>query len=187
MTEQALTLFADAEAVASGGRAEIAAAIAELLERDDPRTLLVFDDVTGEQVDIDRREASSAGAPAEAPERKGPGRPRLGVVSREVTLLPRHWEWLNAQPSGASAALRRLVDQARRQNERGDRVRRSREAAFRFMTAMAGNLVGFEEACRSLFAGDERGFESHLAAWPEDVARFSAKLAADAFDAEDAG
>ncbi len=186
MTERALTLFADTQAVASGDRQTIAAAIAGLLESDDRRTLLVFDDITGEQVDVDPRDTSAADAPAteDAPQRKGPGRPRLGVVSREVTLLPRHWEWLSAQPSGASATLRRLVDQARRQNERGDRVRRSREATFRFMTAMAGNEVGFEEACRSLFAGDEAGFTSHLAAWPEDVARFSVRLAADAFVAE---
>ncbi|MCK8115738.1 DUF2239 family protein [Anaerosoma tenue] len=188
MDAPSLVLFAGTQMITSGGRKEIAEGVAELQAHGDARPLLVFDSVTGEQVDIDLREnpASDDAAVDEAPVR-GPGRPRLGVVSREVTLLPRHWEWLSAQPSGASAALRRLVDQARRQNESADRIRRSQEAAFRFMSAMAGNEPGFEEACRSLFAGDERGFRSHVEGWPDDVAGLATKLAADAFSAGSAG
>ena len=110
-----------------------------------------------------------------------PGRPRLGVVGREVTLLPRHWEWLNAQPGGASVALRKLVDQARRANEGRDRVRRAQEVTFRFTSAMAGNDVGFEEASRALFAGDGRRFEEHTEAWPPDVRAYALSLSAPAF------
>ena len=97
-------------------------------------------------------------------------------MAREVTLLPRHWDWLNGQPGGASVALRKLVEQARRENEGKDRVRRAQEATYRFMSAMAGNLAGFEEASRALFAGDPEQFTELIRGWPEDVRRHLAKL-----------
>jgi hypothetical protein len=93
----------------------------------------------------------------------------LGVVAREVTLLPRHWDWLNGQPGGASVALRKLVEEARRVNESKDRARRSHEAAYRFMSAMAGNLPGFEEATRALFANDPERLEGLIRVWPKDI------------------
>ena len=102
-------------------------------------------------------------------------------MGREVTLLPRHWEWLNAQPGGASVALRKLVEQARRGNQEADRTRRSREAAFRFMSAIAGNEPGFEEASRALFAGDGDAFTHQTEAWPMDVRNFARVLAVDGF------
>ena len=108
---------------------------------------------------------------------RGPGRPKLGVVAREVTLLPRHWDWLNSQPGGASVALRKLVEEARHANSGKDMVRRSQEAAYRFMSAMAGNLPGFEESARALFAGNETMFCSIVKDWPEDVGRYAQKLA----------
>ena len=116
----------------------------------------------------------------------GPGRPRLGVVAREVTLLPRHWDWLNDQPGGASAALRRLVDQARKANAGRDRIRRAQEATYRFMSAMAGDEPGFEEATRALFAGRPAVFDALTDAWPPDVRDHSRKLAAPAFAADNA-
>jgi hypothetical protein len=100
---------------------------------------------------------------------RGPGRPRLGVVAREVTLLPRHWDWLASQPGGASVALRKLVDAARRATESQDRVRKVRAAAYRFMSTLMGNAAGFEEACRALFAGDKAAFDTHTVDWPADV------------------
>jgi hypothetical protein len=111
--------------------------------------------------------AAQAQPGTEAPRR--PGRPKLGVVAREVTLLPRHWEWLNGQPGGASVALRKLVEDARRGSASKDRARRMQEAAYRFMSAMAGNLPGFEEATRALFAGEPDRLAEHVRAWPEDV------------------
>jgi hypothetical protein len=99
------------------------------------------------------------------------------VVAREVTLLPRHWEWLNGQPGGASVALRKLVEQARRANGDADRQRAAREAAYHFMSAMAGNLPGFEEAARALFADDRRSFAARIAAWPADIRDHIVKLA----------
>jgi hypothetical protein len=91
------------------------------------------------------------------------------VVAREVTLLPRHWDWLNGQPGGASVALRKLVEEARRVNEGRDRVRRAQESAYRFMSAMAGDLPAFEEAARALFAGKADQFASLICRWPKDV------------------
>jgi hypothetical protein len=99
----------------------------------------------------------------------GPGRPRLGVVAREVTLLPRHWAWLASQPGGASVALRKLVEQARRESPAQDLRRLSQESAYRFMAAMAGSLEGFEEAARALFAADCVRFDALIAPWPQDI------------------
>ena len=104
-------------------------------------------------------------------------------MTREVTLLPRHWEWLNRQPGGASVALRKLVEEARRGAHGQDRLREAREATYRFISAMAGNEPGFEEATRALFAGRRGDFETHSATWPEDVRDHAARLAAPSFDA----
>jgi len=128
-----------------------------------------------------RMESKETASPSEVEGPRGPGRPKLGVVAREVTLLPRHWDWLNAQPGGASVALRKLVETARRVNEDKDRVRQAQEAAYRFISTMAGNEPGFEEAARALFAGDERRFDEMTASWPIDVRSHARRLAAVAF------
>ena len=181
--------------IAAGALPEVAAAAKAAFDRGGCAAVLVFDDDTGEQVDVDlgasiddlmRRLAGAGEAVAIADEPcgdapRGPGRPRLGVVAREVTLLPRHWEWLNGQPGGASVALRKLVEQARRTNGDADRRRLAKEAAYRFMTAVAGNLAGFEEAIRALFAGDAERFEALVGVWPPDVRDHAWKLAAAAF------
>ncbi len=142
---------------------------------------LVFDDSTGRQIDLDTRGTTeelsgrySEGAPVEP---RGRGRPRLGVVAKEVTLLPRHWDWLSTQPGGASVALRKLVDQARRATGDRDRIRAAQEGAYRFISAMAGNLPGFEEASRALFAHDLRRFAELIAAWPQDIRDYAIQLA----------
>ena len=136
---------------------------ARLAARADPAQgprLAVFDAETGRPVDLDLREAPAA--PAR-------GRPRLGVTAREVTLLPRHWDWLATQPGGASAALRRLVETARRVQDGADRARQGREAAYRILTDLAGDRRGYEEAMRALFAGDAAGFDRHTGGWPDNI------------------
>jgi hypothetical protein len=112
---------------------------------------------------------------------RGVGRPRLGVMAREVTLLPRHWEWLNRQPGGASVTLRKLVEEARRSGAGRDRVREAQEVTYRFLLAIAGNLPGYEEAMRALFASRRERFEELLAAWPPDIRDHASRLAASAF------
>ena len=143
--------------------------------------MLIFDNATSELIEVDFRGTArevqkrpTTPVPPEAScraedEARRPGRPRLGVVAREVTLMPRHWEWLNSQPGGASVALRKLVEEARRVNATRDRIRMAQEAAYRFMSAMAGNEPGFEEATRALFAGRLEPFGALVAAWPIDI------------------
>ena len=172
----------------SGDRLVAAGPLDELLRRTKAHLerggadVLVFEDGTGRQVDFDLRgTADEVVARAATPARPGPGRPRLGVVSREVSLLPQHWEWLEAQPNGISAALRRLVDAARRRAPREEQARRAREAVSRFMTAMAGDRPGYEEASRALFAGDGARFEQLVQRWPKDVREHVRRIASDAF------
>lgn len=194
------TAFAGAERIVSGEPKKVAAACKALIDSGDDRILLIFDDATSELVEMDFRGsheevlgrlscgitetgASELPDPAKVSAPRAPGRPKLGVVGREVTLLPRHWDWLNAQPGGASVALRKLVEQARRVNQARDRIRRSQEVAFRFMSAMAGNEPGFEEANRALFAGDRQRFEELTGSWPVDVRDYVAALAENAWPA----
>jgi uncharacterized protein len=133
--------------------------------------LLVFENETGREVDFDLRgslqEVLQRLKTLDAP--RGRGRPPLGVESREVTLLPRHWAWLARQPNGASAAIRRLIDEASRRSDAEGGSRARRDAAYRVMAALAGNRVGFEEAARALFAGDRERFDALVSAWPEDI------------------
>ncbi len=134
--------------------------------------ILIFDDESCRAIDFDFR-GSLDDVLAQAKPRESsrkPGRPRLGVESREVTLLPRHWSWLEDQPNGASAALRRLVEEASKKvNPDNNNLRLRKEATYNFMSAMAGNRIGFEEAARALFAGDEPTFRSIIGAWPADI------------------
>lgn len=194
------TAFMGARRVASGNLEDVAVAVKAIVDRGQASPVLVFDDDTSAVIDLDLRgtadavrryaarlargrvtpTASPPQPAGEAPAR-GPGRPRLGVVPREVTLLPRHWEWLATQPGGASAALRRLVDQARRTHAGRDRVRRAQEAAYRFMSAMAGDEPGFEEATRALFAGNQAVFDTLVERWPPDVRDHAKQLSLDAF------
>jgi hypothetical protein len=167
-----LTAFVDGVRIASGGAAQVAAVLRDRADAHEPPPILLSD-ADGRTVDIDLR------TPLEAPTAETPplarptrGRPRLGVVPREVTLLPRHWDWLAAQPGGASAALRRLVEEARKTHADTDRLRTQREAAYRAMSALAGDAAGFEAAARALFAGDRTALDAIMATWPSDVAAY---------------
>ncbi|MET0541188.1 MAG: DUF2239 family protein [Variovorax sp.] len=172
-----MTAFAGFRRIAAGTHAEV---VAELRRHGDTPPLIVFDDSTGEPIDLDLR-TDAPSAPDATPVR-AVGRPRLGVVAREVTLLPRHWDWLSHQPGGASVALRKLVEEARRIHTDRDAVRASREAAYRFMSAIAGHLPHFEEASRALFAGERSRFEAQVAEWPADVKTHLARLSASAWN-----
>jgi hypothetical protein len=174
MSEQDIPTFTAFEGdrrLAAGPVAALRGAVREAVSRGG--RVLVFGDADGRQVDLDLREP--------APERRGPGRPKLGVEAREITLLPRHWDWLARQSGGASATLRRLVETASRESAAKDRVRQAQGAAYAFLTAMAGDAAGYEEAIRALFAGDGARFEAQAAAWPADVRDHARKLAGPAF------
>lgn len=185
------TAFAGASLVASGHPRQVVAEIKAYAERTgDAVPVLTFDDATGRPVEFDLRgtldeavarvpEAAVTVASSDSPRR--PGRPKLGVVAREVTLLPRHWEWLASQPGGASVTLRKLVDGARKGSADEDRVRLARDAAYRVMFALAGNEAGFEEASRALFAGNAEDFSAHTREWPEDVRAYALHLAEPSF------
>jgi hypothetical protein len=188
---ETFTAFQGERRLASGPLAEVALTI-KRAQRTATTPIAIFSDGTGRAIDLDLRGSDDDiiarfpkfDAPpvpgeddAQSAEPRGRGRPRLGVVAREVTLLPRHWEWLNAQPGGASVALRKLVDEARRANGDKDRQRAAREAAYHFMSAIAGNLANFEEAARALFADDQRRFASQIAGWPADIRDHVIKLA----------
>lgn len=146
---------------------------------------LILDDQTGQAIELDLRHGAETAvadyrqrtAAPETPEaRPGRGRPKLGVVAREVTLLPRHWDWLASQPGGASAALRRLIEEARRLAADPDRLRKRQEAVYKAMSIIAGDLPGFDEAARGLFAGDNAAFDRQISAWPSDVSTYLRRL-----------
>jgi hypothetical protein len=175
--ERTYTAFAGHERIVTGDLRTMLLETKKRLDAGEQETVLIFDDRTGKQIDFDFR-----GTPDEVVERAipkptaGPGRPRLGVVSREVSLLPRHWEWLEEQDNGISAALRRLVDEARKREPEQERARRARDAASRFMWCMAGNLPDFEEASRALFAGERDKLAALTRDWPGDIREHAERM-----------
>lgn len=185
------TAFGGERRIASGDLAEVARACKAYVDGGGDGRVVIFDDDTGRLVDLSLR-----GTPEEVAERartadkepggngrtaRGRGRPKLGVVAKEVTLLPRHWAWLAAQRGSASATLRRLIDEARRTHEGRDRVRRAQDAAYRFMSVKLGNEPGYEEAMRALYSCNRERFEAESEGWPDDLREYCARLAADAF------
>jgi uncharacterized protein len=201
------TAFSGERRIASGPLQTVALAVKRIIKGRATDNVLIFDDTTGRQIDVDirgsdkaivdrlaqraadqRAESAQLGRPpppvgdsidtnATVDKSRSRGRPKLGVVAREVTLLPRHWEWLATQPGGASVALRKLVEEARRTHAESDKRRKAQESAYHFMSAIAGNMPGFEEATRALFANDQQRFREWIAAWPGDVRDHAIRLA----------
>lgn len=182
--------------VASGPLLEVVRAAKLALEAGASEPLLIFDDDSSQQIEVDFRgsldHVLARLSPAEnettLPTSRGPGRPKLGVVAREVTLLPRHWDWLGQQTGGASAVLRRLVEQAARGGSIKERARLAVESTDRFMRVMAGDLSGYEEASRAFYRGERARFATLVRPWPADVRAHLQRLAAIAWDElDDAG
>ncbi len=189
------TAFVGNQFLTSGPLHVVAFEVKKATDWDGEEPVLIFDDRTGRVIDLDLRGSAEevvgrlAGpvtlepersAPEETPDEdkpRGRGRPKLGVVAREVTLLPRHWDWLAAQPGGASVVLRKLVEEARRRNGDAARRKSAQAAAYHFMSAMAGNLPGFEEATRALYRDDRRSFGEIVAVWPPDIRDHAIRLA----------
>ncbi|MDP3739193.1 MAG: DUF2239 family protein [Hyphomonadaceae bacterium] len=192
VTPLACIAFEGGRRLAAGTVADVAAAVRKRTAQPSHQPVLIFDYTSGQPLHLDLRgtekdiraryaamppAAISALDDSPSDARRGPGRPRLGVVAREVTLLPRHWDWLNAQPGGASVALRKLVEDARRTRGRSDALRARQEAAYRFMSAIAGDWRNYEEANRALFAGDAVRFSELTESWPADVRDHARQLA----------
>lgn len=178
------TAFAGTSRLATAPLAEVALAVKRALAEQSDASILIYDDRSGRPIDLDlrgsdaelsARYAAPAGEPPEQPRTRG--RPRLGVVAREVTLLPRHWDWLAAQQGGASVALRRLVEEARGKGDTRQRRRAAQDAAYHFMSAMAGDLPGFEDAIRALYADDRATLVARMESWPPDIRDHAMKLA----------
>lgn len=197
------TSFAGSRMIASGNLFDVAMQTKLCLDAGEKDTILVFDDETSKVIEIDFRgeiesfknrlnqqsistqpiTVNTGGSTGDNTDgsARGRGRPKLGVVSREVTLLPRHWEWLNQQPGGASVALRKLVEEAKRANTYKDERRVAQDSTYRFMSAMAGNLAGFEEATRALFASNRSRFDEQIESWSADVVAHVKKISQKAF------
>lgn len=178
-----VTAFKGAKRLVSASIDVVAPMVKRAMHDDPSASILIFCDVTGEQLNLNLRGSEEQIADQysdNAKPKAGPGRPKLGVVAREVTLLPRHWEWLGNQPGGASVTLRKLVDAASRPGET-DPTQGSREACSRFLSTMGGNLTNFEEANRALLSGDRNAFRASVAAWPMDIQVYALKLAHEAW------
>lgn len=188
---QTFTAFEGERLLASGSQRVVALSVKAAMRRNGSEPILAFDNQTGRQIDFDLRGSDEEIVarleprinPADDTKRplgqRSPGRPKLGVVAREVTLLPRHWEWLAEQPGGASVTLRKLVDAARRSGDGS--MRQAQQAADRFMAAMLGNRKGYEDAARALYAGDQNRFLQLTEEWPLDLRNHARGLAKPAF------
>ena len=177
--ELSYVAFAHERLISAGTLREVLSATKAFIDASPDPRVLIFEDQTGRQLDFNFNgslaEVLERALPS-APERAGPGRPKLGVVSREISLLPRHWEWLEGQPQGISAALRRLVDEAKKRDPDEQRVRRARQAINKLMTALAGNAEHYEEATRALFAKDNERFAQLIRSWPKDIKKHLLRL-----------
>lgn len=183
------TVFSGTKIIATGQLKEIISKVKDYLKRNNIEPLLIFDDMTSEQLEIDfsktKDEILKKFEKIEIiDEEKSPsvGRPKLGVVSREISLLPRHWEWLSKQPKGASATLRILVEEAKKQNQPQEKVRQSQDATYKFMNSIAGNLPNYEEALRALYSRDKKSFQNQISSWPKDIVIHIKKLSKNIFD-----
>jgi uncharacterized protein len=177
--------FAGSQVLASGPLAQVAPAVKQAFDADTSQSVLIFDATTSVRIDLDLGGSVADVCQripfAAAAEVRGPGRPKLGVVPREVTLLPRHWEWLATQPGGASVTLRKLVEAARKTSACDDDLRKGKDAIYKFMTAIGGDFAGYEEATRALYGADQQKFTGIIEAWPTDVRVHLAHLAKAAF------
>ena len=192
------TAFIETHKLASGPLPDVAGKAKKVVDAIDTVDVVIFDDATSAPVDVDYRgtvdDVVQRHEPAEELEknavpaaqlkaRRQRGRPKLGVVAREVTLLPRHWDWLRSQPGGASVTLRELVDAAERAGDEEQQRRKARDTAYNFISAMAQSASDFETAARALYAGDKQRFIESSASWPDDVRDHARELAEKAFTA----
>ncbi len=175
MSDSTFSAFLGQRLLTTGDLATVAEEVKVASDAKPKDPILIFDDQTGKELDLDLRGSLDDVKARYAPDRphRGPGRPKLGVVAREITLLPSHWDWLNKQPGGASVALRKLVHEAKKAD---GGARQAQDAAYGFMSAMAGNMPNFEEATRALYSGDKSRFARMIVDWPADIREHAKRL-----------
>lgn len=188
---QSYSAFDGHKLLTQGQLSKVVLNVKKRLKEDSSSSILIFSDLTGKQMDFDLRGTEQdilqrlqvfVSAPTdETKTASGPGRPKLGVISREVSLLPRHWEWLSTQSGGASVTLRKLVDEARKRFADRDETKKAQERTYKFLSSIAGNFPHYEEALRNLFAKNKKAFELQITDWPKDIKLHASSLAAAAF------
>jgi hypothetical protein len=183
------TAFDKFNQIAAGSLDEVALQIKHYNKTHSEAQVLLFSDLNGRQIDLDLSGSDRAlldrlriYTSAPVPSQNTVGRPRLGVVAREVSLLPAHWEWLMNQDGGASATIRRLIDEKIKSSTRdNEKIKLAQEATYKFLSSLAGDLPLFEEATRYLYRKDKKNFENSMQGWPRDVVRHAQKLSQDVF------
>jgi hypothetical protein len=189
-TQDTYTAFEGGHRLFQGPLQEVVLKIKKRLGKAENSSILIFSDITGKTMDFNFH--GSEGdvlkrlevyvSTENNKETSGPGRPKLGVVSREVSLLPRHWEWLATQPGGASATLRKLIEEAKKKSSTHISIKQVQERAYRFMSVIAGDLEGYEEALRALYKYDRKSFLLHIQEWPRDIKNHVLEMAKPIFD-----
>lgn len=185
METYSYTAFLGDAILAQGNLEEVVLKIKKQMGKADHSEALLFNDSTGKVMDFNfqgtredvEKRLEVYRAPDSSPSRSGPGRPKLGVVSREVSLLPRHWEWLAAQPGGVSVTLRLLIEEAKKKSESSVTIKQLQERTYQVMFTLAGDLEGYEEAVRALYKKDRKNFLEHQSSWPSDVKKYILKVA----------
>lgn len=184
------TAFEGKNLYVRGSLIEVALKVKERLGSLSNSSILIFSDSSGKTMDLNFQGSEqelvkrlSVFVSEETPkDLNGPGRPKLGVISREVSLLPRHWEWLASQSGGASATLRRLIEVEVKTTSTNPSPKLVQERTYKVMNVMAGDLRGYEEALRALYKRDEKAFLKEIAQWPSDVRDYVTELGQPAFD-----
>lgn len=190
-TTNTYTAFEDHKIIAKGSLQEVVLKVKKRFDKHPESLMVIYSDATGKSMDFINMQGSESDVlkrivvyTMDTPTKEstsGPGRPKLGVISREVSLLPRHWEWLATQSSGASATLRKLVDDAMKKSAGTHHIKSTQERTYLFMSVQAGNLKGYEEALRALYRKDKDTFTTHIKEWPSDVQKHALELAKPVF------
>jgi hypothetical protein len=189
-TNDTYTAFEGNKQLFIGTLASVILKVKKRLGKDDNSTILIFSDSTGKTIDFNfqgneqdvQKRLEIFITEDISSNNTGPGRPKLGVISREVSLLPRHWEWLATQTGGASATLRRLVEEAKKKSVSGNQVKLAQERTYKFLSTIAGDYIGYEEALRALYKFDKKIFVLNMQSWPADVRNYALEMATSVFE-----
>ena len=181
-TKDTFSAYGPTSCIGQGELTDVALAAHRFLRTHPDQSALILQDSTCQIIDLDlsgdeallERKANHYPIRSQAPvpDSKDP-------ITGEITLLPRHWQWLAEQGGNASATLRRLIDEARRdpKQKADNECRRRQQLTYRFCQALCGDFQGYEDALRALYAADKDSFKTHISTWPADFALRAEALA----------